>query len=250
MSGKTRRKSRRGAQGWSGPAARRASAAPADGKRAARAPRARAPRRRRGWSGGAKTAAAVALAVAALGAIYVLNRPGGSPAGGAYAFQVGSPGPGEQAPPITLPSTDGGTFDLGSMQGKTVLLYFQEGLMCQPCWDQLRDIEAEFERFRELGIDEVVTITTDPLDALAQKVADEGLTTPVLSDPDLAVSQAYDTNSYGMMGNSRNGHSFIVVGPDGVIRWRADYGGAPDYTMYVPVDSLLADMRQGLEEAS
>jgi hypothetical protein len=49
-----------------------------------------------------------------------------------------------------------------------------------------------------------------------------------------------------MMGTSRDGHSFIVVGPDGLIRWRADYGGAPDYTMYVPSQSLLADLRAGL----
>ncbi|MGH2658314.1 MAG: peroxiredoxin family protein [Actinomycetota bacterium] len=189
------------------------------------------------------------LAVVALGALYLANRPGGSSGGGEYAYAVGSPGPGEQAPPFELPSTDGGTFDLASMQGETVMLYFQEGLMCQPCWDQLLDIETQMDRTRALGIDRIVTVTTDPLDALRQKVADEGITTPVLSDPNLTVSQAYDTNSYGMMGNSRNGHSFIVVGPDGKILWRADYGGAPDYTMYVPVDSLIADLRQGLQGA-
>jgi peroxiredoxin len=114
---------------------------------------------------------------------------------------------------------------------------------------QIVDIEAEMDRFRDLGIAEVVTITTDPLDAFRQKVSDEGITTPVLSDPDLAVSHTYDTNSYGMMGDSRNGHTFIVVGPDGSILWRGDYGGAPDYTMCLPVDSLLTDLRQGLQDA-
>ncbi|WP_438452434.1 hypothetical protein, partial [Listeria monocytogenes] len=69
---------------------------------------------------------------------------------------------------------------------------------------------------------------------------------PVLSDPDLAVSSAYHANDYGMMGRSRDGHSFVLVGPDGRIRWRADYGGAPDYTMYLPVPNLIADMRQGM----
>jgi hypothetical protein len=56
----------------------------------------------------------------------------------------------------------------------------------------------------------------------------------VLSDPGLAVSQQYHANSYGMMGASRDGHTFILVGPDGVIRWRADYGGPPKYTMFLP----------------
>jgi hypothetical protein len=68
----------------------------------------------------------------------------------------------------------------------------------------------------------------------------------VAADPDLAVSRAYQANRYGMMGSSRDGRSFIVVGPDGVIRWRADYGGALNYTMYVPSPSLLADLRAGL----
>ncbi|MGT2467877.1 hypothetical protein ACVOMV_28040 (plasmid) [Mesorhizobium atlanticum] len=49
-----------------------------------------------------------------------------------------------------------------------------------------------------------------------------------------------------MMGDARNGHSFIVVGPDGRIKWRADYGGAPDYTMFVPAKNLVADLRRGL----
>ena len=46
------------------------------------------------------------------------------------------------------------------------------------------------------------------------------------------------------------GHTFIVVGPDGRIKWRADYGGSPNYTMYVPVQSLIADIRAGLSGGS
>ena len=69
-----------------------------------------------------------------------------------------------------------------------------------------------------------------------------GLTIPVLSDPSLATSQQYHANSYGMMGASRDGHTFILVGPDGTIRWRADYGGAPKYTMFLPTDKMLADL--------
>lgn len=205
---------------------------------------------------GLRAVAVVAGAVVALGAVFVLSSTGGggsgsgakSGAGGEFKFAVGDPGPGLKAPPIGLQATDGTGFDLASLQGRTVLLYFQEGIMCQPCWDQLKDIESEFSRFRALGIDEIVTITSDPLDQLSRKVADEGLKTPVLSDPDLRVSKTYDTNSYGMMGDSRNGHTFMVVDEKGRIAWRADYGGAPDFTMYLPVKNLLADMRKGLAE--
>lgn len=208
----------------------------------------------------ASAALVVGIAVLALGAIFFSNSDGSSPASsdgsasrdpqaGKFPFEVGDPGPGKEAPPIELPSTEGGTFDLASARGETVLLFFQEGLMCQPCWDQIKDMEAKSGELETLGIDRTVSITTDPLDGLKQKVEDENISTPVLSDPDLAVSKTYDANKYGMMGESRNGHTFIVVGPDGKIKWRADYGGAPDYTMYVPVKNLLADMREGLDKA-
>ena len=190
--------------------------------------------------------AGIAAAVAILGVIFATSNQGGSSAGGKFAFQVGRPGPGQPAPAIDLAATQGGTFSLAAQHGKTTLLYFQEGLTCQPCWDQLKDLDTHLAPLKALGIDQIVTITTDPLDALRQKASDEGLTTPVLSDLNLTASQAYAANQYGMMGNSRDGHSFVVVGPNGTIRWRADYGGAPNYTMYVPVPSLLADIRKGL----
>jgi peroxiredoxin len=201
-----------------------------------------------------KIAVFAGTGVLALGALYWFNGQSSAqspsaardPAAGQYDFQVGKPGPGAKAPAIRLPSTAGGTFDLASLRGKRVLLYFQEGIMCQPCWDQLKDIESNIEQFKALGIEAVVSITTDPIDALKQKAALERLSTPVLSDPDLSVSKAYDTNSYGMMGRSRNGHTFIVLDGDGTILWRADYGGAPKYHMYLPVRNLVADLRQGL----
>lgn len=198
---------------------------------------------------GVKVAVFIGVALIVLGMVYVFNTASGSPAGGSqtgqYIFAVGSPGLGELAPAVRLQSTDGSTFDLAAQRGKTVLLFFQEGITCEPCWTQIKDIESHVQQFRALGIDTMVSITSDPLDALKQKVADEGLSTPILSDPNLAVSRMYHANQYGMMGDSSDGHSFIVVGPDGRIKWRADYGGAPNYTMYVPVATLIVDMREG-----
>lgn len=166
--------------------------------------------------------------------------------GASTSYDVGSPGIGETAPKFELESSTGGTVSLSDYQGESVLLYFQEGLMCQPCWDQITDLEKSQDAVKAAGIDSMVSITSDPADLIAQKVEDQGIAeTPVLSDPDLAVSREYSTNQYGMMGDSRNGHSFVLVGPDGKIQWRADYGGAPDYTMYVPVDQMLADLRDG-----
>lgn len=195
-----------------------------------------------------KVAVVVGVAIAVLAWIYVNSQRSGAGTSGSgqYVYAVGQPGPGQAAPTFTLASTKGGSFDLAAYHGKTVLLYFQEGLTCQPCWDQLKDLSGQTSQLKALGIDQVVSITTDPVDALAQKVTDEGIPFPVLSDPNLTVSRTYHANQYGMMGDSRDGHSFIVVGPDGLIRWRADFGGAPNYTMYVPIATLFADLQKGM----
>ncbi len=214
-----------------------------------RTPR-RTSRSRRRQSNLVKALVIAGFAVASLAAMFFLNSVDDSSAGdrAAFPYQIGDPGPGAPAPPIRLASTDGTMFDLASMRGETVLFFFQEGLICQPCWDQISDIEARWDEFRALGIDRMISITTDPLDLLRQKVEDERLATPILSDPDLTVSRTYTTNLYGMMGTGMNGHSFIVVDESGLIRWRADYGGAPKYTMYVPINRLLTDLREGLTE--
>lgn len=200
-------------------------------------------------------AGAVAVGALALGGIFFASNSGQSADSGSAAasagdreqfpYAVGQPGPGQEAPLISLPSTKGGTFDLTAQRGERTLLYFQEGIMCQPCWDQLKDLEAQRDTLAPLGVDQIVSVTHDPLPQLRVKVEEQGLTSPVLSDPNLEVSKAYTTNQYGMMGESANGHSFILVGPDGKIERRFDYGGPPDYSMYVPLPTLLADLRGG-----
>ena len=198
----------------------------------------------------------VVAAVMGLGAIFAVSAGGGggggdaqaTSGGGKYAYAVGNPGPGKPAPELRLPSTAGGTFDLAAQRGKTTLLYFQEGLMCQPCWDQIKDLERDPSQLKALGIDQMVSITGNELGDLRTKASDEELETPVLADPGLQQSVVWEANKHGMMGESANGHSFVVVGPDGTIRHRADYGGAPNYTMYVPVKTLVADLRKGLDK--
>ena len=221
-----------------------------------------APRRRNGQAAVAAAASAsrsrrsgrmmtaamvVAVAAVAVVVLYLVFRsaPGATHSAGAgsgYPHVAGDPKAGTSAPAFTLTSGAGKPVSLSDYRGRTVLLYFQEGLSCQPCWDQIGDLEHNQAALRAAGVDAVVSITTDRADLIGRKAADEKLTTPVLSDPDLAVSRAYDANQYGMMGDMRDGHSFVLVGPDGVIKWRADYGGAPKYTMFLPTDEMLADL--------
>jgi len=189
----------------------------------------------------------VAAALVLLAGLYVAFRSAGqsSDATGADRYQVGAPAAGAAAPPFTLPSTTGQQVSLSTFRGKSVLLYFHEGLGCQPCWDQIRDLDAAASQLKAAGVDQLLSITSGPVDLIAQKMADDKLTATALADTDLSVSRTYNANQFGMMGTDRDGHSFILVGPDGRIQWRADYGGAPKYTMYVPVDRMLADLKAG-----
>lgn len=193
-----------------------------------------------------------AIAVAAVIGLFVVYQGSSEPEpdtvqarAEGVEYDVGSPGAGSPAPTFTLPSVDGETVKLDDYSGKSTLLYFHEGLGCQPCWDQIRDLEKTPSVLEEAGIDAFVTITSGPTDLIARKMADDGLESVALADTDLTVSSQYEANRFGMMGGSRNGHTFILVGPDGTIQWRADYGGAPDYTMYVPVAKLMNDIKSG-----
>ena len=196
--------------------------------------------------GGRRVVWISAAVIAGLGVLYGVFQLGSHSANSGPSYAVGSPGPGAAAPAIQLPATTGANFDLAAQRGKTVLLFFQEGIDCEPCWTQLKDLQAQTAQLHGLGVDEVVSVTTDPLYALRQKTSDEGITVPVLSDPSLSVSRSYQANNFGMMGTGADGHTMIVVGPNGAIRWRADYGGAPNYTMFVPMNALLRQMRAGM----
>jgi peroxiredoxin Q/BCP len=199
---------------------------------------------RRRWTIIAVSAAVVLV----VGALYLIYQ--GSPSkqtnatsgGSGFKHVAGQPSAGTAAPTFTLTSNTGSQISLADFRGKSVLLYFQEGLSCQPYWDQIRNLEKNQPALKAAGVDQVVSITTDPANLIGQKVTDEKLSTPVLSDPDMRASRTYNANQYGMMGDMRDGHSFVLVGPDGMIRWRADYGGAPDYTMFLPTQKMLTDL--------
>ena len=189
------------------------------------------------------TAVASVAALAVLFGIYVSAAPSNDapPTAGKINYITAEPVSGP-APQMQLPSAQGSRFDLADLRGESVLLYFQEGLMCQACWTQLRDLERAEAELEAAGIDKLVNVTTDPVDLLARKVKDEGFSTTTVSDRTGEVSREFGALGVGMMGGGMNGHSFVLIGPDGQIQWRADYGGAPDYTMYVPVPQLLADL--------
>lgn len=152
-------------------------------------------------------------------------------------------GAGAVAPDFTLPSTDGRQVSLADYRStKNVLLFFQEGVMCPPCWQQMRDLQVDRAKLDALNV-ALVTITVDPLPMLVENAARErvgGMT--LLQDEGARVSRAYQAVYVSMHPGERPGHTFVLVDPEGKILWRQDF-----VEMYVPNDLVLGPVAQALE---
>ncbi|MHB8568489.1 MAG: redoxin domain-containing protein [Nitrososphaerales archaeon] len=153
---------------------------------------------------------------------------------------------GRQAPNFSLAEVNGsGTFTLSSYTGKVnVLLFFNEGLDCSPCLQQMQDLSNDYAKFSALNII-VVAITTDTASGLYQWAQSNQVNhLVILSDSGLTVSNSYRTlGSNVSMMSGRDGHTFILAGASGIIKWRADYGPG---TMFVPDSTILNNCQNGL----
>ncbi len=187
----------------------------------------------------ARNAAVVlTLLVAAIAAIaYVGTQGNGN--------TTGLLGAGAQAPLFSLPGVNGSTFSLGNYTGKSdVLLFFNEGLSCSPCLQQMVDIDRDYSTFSKMGV-VAVSITTNSMSDMATWAQTNKITNMmVLADSSLNVDHEYTTlNAGSMHPGMAPGHTFILVDKDGNIVWRKDYG---TYTMYVPMNELIASVQSAV----
>ena len=176
------------------------------------------------------------LAITAVAAIIYVGV--GTPGGGTSATMT----TGEKAPRFALESVNNSLFNLSSYLGKTdVLLFFNEGLTCSPCLQQMVDIDRNYSTFTNMGVT-VVSITTNSMSDMRTWSQNSGIgSMMVLPDPSLQVDRQYDTLYAGSMhAGMAPGHTFILIGKDGDIAWRKDYGA---YTMYVPMNDLIASVK-------
>lgn len=102
---------------------------------------------------------------------------------------------------------------------------------------QVVDLDGSQE-FQSLGVS-LVSITIDTLPQLAAAAREFGTRSPLLSDEERTVSEAYGVLQWAMS-SGEPGHTFVLVGKDGKVRWIRDYG-APENGgfMYVAVNALL-----------
>jgi len=126
--------------------------------------------------------------------------------------------PGDAAPDFSLTDDHGKTVTLSDFAGKTLVLYVYPAAMTPGCTTQACDFRDSLDALAASGI-AVVGLSPDKPEKLAKFREKDGLTFPLLSDPDKSVLEAYgafgEKTMYGktVVGVIRS----IVIDGDGVI---------------------------------
>ena len=126
---------------------------------------------------------------------------------------------GDPAPDFALLDDTGATVELARLQGQRVLLFAYPAAMTPGCTTEACDFRDSLAVFTGHGFT-ILGISPDKPEKLAKFTARDGLTYPLLSDPDRSVLTAYgafgEKKLYGkvVVGVIR---STFVISPDGVI---------------------------------
>ena len=99
---------------------------------------------------------------------------------------------GDKAPAFSLPDADGNTVKLSDFKGRKVIVYFYPAASTPGCTKQACDFRDSLAELNEAGLD-VIGISPDKPEKLARFRDKEGLTFPLLSDPDRKVLTAWGT---------------------------------------------------------
>jgi peroxiredoxin Q/BCP len=126
---------------------------------------------------------------------------------------------GDTAPPFTLVSADGTQVSLADYSGQTVVVYFYPAAMTPGCTTEACDFRDSLDSLKAAGV-VVLGISPDSPDKLTKFIERDGLTFPLLSDPDRAVLEAYgawgEKSMYGKKVTGVIRSTFIIDG-EGVI---------------------------------
>ena len=98
--------------------------------------------------------------------------------------------PGDTAPAFTLTDDTGARVSLKDFRGRRVILYVYPAAMTPGCTKQACDFRDSLGALEEAGY-AVVGLSPDKPEKLAKFREKEGLTFPLLSDPDKSTLEAY-----------------------------------------------------------
>jgi len=132
--------------------------------------------------------------------------------------------PGDPAPDFTLPDADGTPVSLSEHRGRKVILYFYPAASTPGCTTQACDFRDNLSSLAAAGVD-VLGVSPDEPAKLAKFRDAEGLTFPLLSDPEKRA-----LNAYGVYGEKQAYGKTVV----GVIRstFVVDENGRLEKAMY------------------
>jgi peroxiredoxin Q/BCP len=105
---------------------------------------------------------------------------------------------GDKAPAFSLSDADGKTVKLSDFKGRKVIVYFYPAASTPGCTKQACDFRDSLAQLNEAGLD-VVGVSPDKPEKLAKFRDNEGLTFPLLSDPDREVLTAWGAYGEKMM---------------------------------------------------
>lgn len=127
--------------------------------------------------------------------------------------------PGDTAPDFSLQDSTGRTVGLKDFLGRNTVIYFYPAAATPGCTKQACDFRDSLASLAAAGYD-VVGVSPDPVAKLARFAEDEGLTFPLLSDPEHTVAEAYaawgEKKNYGKTYDGLI-RSTVVVDPDGKV---------------------------------
>jgi peroxiredoxin Q/BCP len=125
---------------------------------------------------------------------------------------------GDSAPDFSLTDDHGNTVSLSDFPGKTVVLYAYPAAMTPGCTTQACDFRDSLDALAAAGIT-VLGLSPDKPEKLAKFRERDGLTFPLLSDPDRAVLESYgafgEKTMYGKTVQGVIRSTFVIK--DGVI---------------------------------
>ena len=126
---------------------------------------------------------------------------------------------GDKAPAFSLPDSDGNTVTLSDFTGRKVIVYFYPAASTPGCTKQACDFRDSLAELNEAGL-AVIGISPDKPEKLAKFRDAEGLTFPLLSDPDKKVLTAWGAfGEKSMYGKTVQGviRSTFLVDENGVV---------------------------------
>ncbi|MFQ4148386.1 thioredoxin-dependent thiol peroxidase [Arthrobacter sp. LAPM80] len=136
---------------------------------------------------------------------------------------------GQVAPGFNLPDASGQEISLADFAGRQVIVYFYPKAATPGCTTEACDFRDSLSALQAAGVD-VVGISTDPADALANFSNEFDLNFPLLSDANHQVAEAWGAwgeklvNNETVIGTLR---STVVVNADGTVR-SAEYNVSAD----------------------